>query len=224
LVAEFLGGLKDQPGRWKGGIMRRIAVVVATLLSVGGFTAAPASAYILCVGRQVTLFGTDGSDVLNGELVGGGRENANAIKGRGGADVIDTVSDNIWNTGCGGPGDDRITTIFGELWGERGDDRLEGPLLQGGPGNDTLLVHRWRTDTTVYGVGERGNDTITLVGQQPDAKTWMYGDAGDDVLDARDGVDGRRHDKVRGGHGIDTCYVDANDDARSCEYLTVEGA
>jgi hypothetical protein len=92
-----------------------------------------------CLGQPVTLFGTDGDDVLVGTpgpdvilaLAGDDR-----IDGGGGDDVI-----------CGGDGDGDDILLGGDgddlLQGGWGDDQLDGGPgtddLDGGPGVDTLL-------------------------------------------------------------------------------------
>ncbi|MFT5459532.1 MAG: hypothetical protein ACI9K2_006046 [Myxococcota bacterium] len=108
---------------------------------VPGALPEPTETYITglasCLGQPVTLFGTDGDDVLVGTpgadvilaLSGDDR-----IDGGGGDDVI-----------CGGEGDDILLGGDGDdlLQGGWGDDELDGGPgtddLDGGPGADTLL-------------------------------------------------------------------------------------
>lgn len=90
-----------------------------------------------CGGKNATIIGTTGRDVLNGTPgadVIAGLAGHDVIRGRGGRDII-----------CGGSGKDRINGGRGKdrLTGNRGKDRLTGnrgnDVLRGGPGPDRLL-------------------------------------------------------------------------------------
>jgi Ca2+-binding RTX toxin-like protein len=81
-----------------------------------------------CQGRIVTIFGSDGNNVLTGT-------NGNdVIHGLGGNDVISGLGGN--DVICGGFGNDRID-------GGPGNDRIEGnrgnDTLNGGPGSDVCV-------------------------------------------------------------------------------------
>lgn len=93
-------------------------------------------ATLTCAGRNPTIVGTNGDDVINGtpgpDVIAGLNGN-DIINGAGGDDII-----------CGGNGSDVLD-------GGTGDDVLEGgngdDMISGGPGNDRLF-------------GDRGDDVL----------------------------------------------------------------
>lgn len=126
------------------------------LVSTGATAATP-----LCLGRQATIVGTSGADVLRGT------PGPDVIVGLGGNDTIDGLAGN--DIICGGPGNDLIRAGWGNdvvlggngsdtIRGSRGNDALHGQngrdSLQGGPGADTLVGGN-HLDTMV---GGNGND------------------------------------------------------------------
>jgi len=124
----------------------------------------------MCNGLQVTIFGTDGDDVIDGTprddviLAGAGNDTVNGL---GGADTICGEGGN--DTLKGGPGNDVLIGGAGRdtLIGGAGDDTLEGmrgtDVLKGGTGADLLL-------------GGSGDDVLK-------------GGGGDDTLDGQAGAD-----------------------------------
>jgi hypothetical protein len=110
-----------------------------------------------CLGREVTILGTPGNDVMdgtNGADVILGRGGADWIQARGGPDLI-----------CGGEGNDR-------LQGRAGNDRAAGgsgaDVLAGGIGAD-LLKGQDGPDTFRGSTGadrlDGGNGNDTLIGE-----------------------------------------------------------
>ena len=171
----------------------------------------PTGASVECLGRRVTILGTNLSDVLEGTA------GADVIAGLGGDDTIRGRDGN--DLVCPGPGDDRVD-------GGRGLDNVEASdgddILDGGPGADfvrfdlapaPVTVHLalgtatgWGTDV-VLGfrgvVGSRFGDRISATRQRDQ----LEGKAGDDVLLGRNGLDllmpGTGKDTVLGGRGFD---------------------
>lgn len=132
-----------------------------------------------CLGRQATLLGGAGKDVLAGTV------GDDVILGRGGNDTIE--GDDGDDTICGGKGADVVVGKGGddELAGGADDDTLRGgggaDLLRGGSGGDLL-------------VGSGGTDE--LIGQGgPDI---LKGGKKDDEL-----TGGKGADALRGGPGDD---------------------
>lgn len=157
--------------------------------AVVDFTIARGASLPTCRGREATIIGTFGADVLRGtpgDDVIVGRGGDDTIRGRGGDDLI-----------CGGGGDD---TIFGNagddrIFGNAGADRLVGgrgtDVIRGNAGNDTILG-RGGADVLA---GQRGDDTIR-------------GGAGNDVVRGGPGDDrlagnGGPRDRCIGGPGAD---------------------
>lgn len=131
------------------GIVRNVRVVVAAmmLLAAGGVGGAPPAdaAAAKCMGKDVTIPGTPGDDVLRGTpgndvfLAGAGDDK---IYGFGGNDRV-----------CAGPGDDVVR-------GGKGRDRIKG-----GAGNDQILGGKGRDRILGGGgsdilEGNAGNDVI----------------------------------------------------------------
>ena len=173
----------------------------------------PVSQAPTCDGREATIVGTNGDDVIDGT------SGDDVIVALGGDDVIQTAGGE--DTICGGDGDDTIRggadsdrlfggpgddTLFGQggidsVYGEEGDDTVLGGAdsdqLFGGPGDDTMN-------------GQNGND-------------FMFGEEGDDTLRGRNGVDdldgGPGFDTLFGNRGApDTC-VNGEDNRASCEII-----
>lgn len=115
-----------------------------------------------CNGRQATIIGTDGADVLKGT------PGNDVIVGLGGDDVIDGFAGH--DIICGGPGADIIRAGWGNdfAFGGNGQDFLRGAngedILRGGNGRDRLDGGAG-ADTLVGGdhydtlLGAGGNDT-----------------------------------------------------------------
>jgi Ca2+-binding RTX toxin-like protein len=137
-----------------------------------------------------SINGGSGNDTLLLNCAGG-------VWGEDGNDVI-RINNSFRGEGYGGPGDDRLSVS-----GESLDARLDG-----GDGNDWLDASGTRYG--LFARGGAGDDTI--FGSQGDDQIYgdegrdlLVGNAGDDVLF---GVD-HESDRVVGGAGIDTAYVDA---------------
>lgn len=215
-----------------GGLLAGTATVALTLV------ASPASAAPTCDGRPATIVGTQGNDKIQGTrgpdvIVGlGGND---TIHGGGGADVI-----------CGGLGADR-------LYGGPGHDRLfsganrpgvltdKFDLLQGGPGDDLLVVPPRqgdgrevrlnyrdatgpvRVDLAAGSAAGRGNDTLVLRGQVglvgSDFADVLLGSSRKDLIWGRKGDDVIRgrgsHDRIDAGRGNDRVWGGPGNDSIS---------
>jgi Ca2+-binding RTX toxin-like protein len=118
------------------------------------------------------------------------------MKGTNAAEVLAGTgsSDRV----CARDGNDSIESLGGNdrIWAGKGNDTVEGDSgndrVFGGPGNDTLE-------------GNAGTDVVR-------------GGRGDDVIHVTDGDSG---DRVIGGKGTDTCFVNQADVARGCEQVHV---
>ena len=165
--------------------LRGIAVVLAfsgALFGAHAIAAPPTeSAVPTCDGRQATIVGTDGPDVLHGtpgnDVIWGGGGN-DVIYGLGGNDVI-----------CGGPGNDVIH-------GGAGNDRIYG-----GPGNDVIygeagndVLNGGSGSNIIY--GSRGDDALNGGSGNENI---LYGGSGDDRLYGGSG----NENILFGGLGID---------------------
>ncbi|HRC27524.1 MAG TPA: right-handed parallel beta-helix repeat-containing protein, partial [Alphaproteobacteria bacterium] len=171
----------------------------------------------------VTLYGTEGSDLLvgnNGDDTMYGQDGNDTLVGNRGNDVLKGRDDN--DTLQGGDGSD-------ELYGGQNDDRLEGgngadflygddlvtpggnDMMSGGAGND-LMKGRFGDDT-MYGDdgddkmwGGEGTDLL-YGGAGVDA---LYGGEGNDVLSGGAGADKlsgeEGNDILAGGAGVDSLY------------------
>ncbi|HEX6131633.1 MAG TPA: hypothetical protein VF044_07860, partial [Actinomycetota bacterium] len=123
-------------------------------------------------GKQCTIVGTAGNDVLTGTA---GRD---VICGLGGDDVLSGLAGN--DLLIGGTGNDRLVGGVGSdvLNGQAGNDRLDGSagndILYGGDGND-VLTHTAGVDK-LYAGG--GNDTLFARDKGYD---WVNGGLGRDV-------------------------------------------
>ncbi len=160
-----------------------------------------------CLGKVVTIAGTEGDDHLTGTpggdvIDGGGGDDV--IDGGGGDDVIDGGGGG--DVICGRSGADRLSGGSGpdELHGGLGEDALHGgpasDLLRGGNGNDR--AH-----------GGRGNDVL----QGFTGDDALFGEAGDDDLHGGAGSDlvrgGGGDDRAHGGRGNDILQGFTGDDA-----------
>lgn len=148
----------------------------------------PASPPLRCDGRNATIVGTAGNDVLtgtNGDDVIVALGGNDIVRGLGGNDRICLGSGN--DTAIAGDGDDRIFGGTGRdrVIAGRGDDLVNAgrgdDIISGGLGVDVLI-------------GGQGNDTIR-------------GEGGDDTL-----IAGLGNDRVHGGIGDDLLLGDAGND------------
>ncbi|HEY1356435.1 MAG TPA: calcium-binding protein [Solirubrobacterales bacterium] len=159
---------------------------------------AGSAAAVTCGGKQATIVGTPGDDLIVGkrasDVIYGGGGDDRIVGGLNGNDRI-----------CGGPGDDELVGGRGydALYGEAGDDRLEGETgadrLDGGAGDDELRGEKG-PDRMLGGpgddllVGERGSDEAE-------------GGGGDDRISGEKG-----NDRLEGGTGNDTLDGGAGDE------------
>ncbi len=180
---------------WKLGMNKGFALGVAVAMMAAVLATGPAASAAptaWCGGKQATIVGTTGNDVLTGtpgndviQAFGGN----DVVYGKGGDDII-----------CGGHGNDRLYGGDGadKIYAFKGADRLEGgkgpDTLFGGPGRDSLL-------------GNNGADVLK-------------GGPGIDVLRGgaqRDILRGGLHiDTLYGGTELDTCYS-PGDALNECE-------
>lgn len=157
--------------------------------------ATPVPTIPLCNGREATIVGTDGDDVLDGTA------GPDVIVGLGGNDRLRGFDGN--DTICGGDGDDVVNGNNGADWvsGGAGDDELRGSFgrdqLFGGAGDD----HMFGNAANDFIFGEEGDDEIRG-GRGADE---IDGGAGFDILIGNNG-------------GPDTC-VDGEDNRSSCEIV-----
>ena len=172
-------------------------VVVALVAAVLSAAQLAAQSRLYCEGREATIVGTSGNDVLIGTkgvdvfVAMGGDDQ---IRGRAGDDII-----------CAGSGDDMIWGNNGAdlIYGGEGDDLIRGnkgkDLVFGGEGDDDL--RGGRHDDTVRGDNDHdqlrgGNGLDFLSGDQ--GRDALFGDNGTDVLVADPG------EIADGGAGNDT--------------------
>lgn len=143
-----------------------------------------------CDGREATIMGTNGNDLLLGTA------GDNVIAGLGGDDVIYGLGGH--DVMCGGPGNDVLLGGLGRdrLFGEDGDD-----VLLGGPGNDRL-VGAAGNDMLSGGLGvdylAGGGGRDTLFGGPGNDR--LFGGADRDYLQG-----GTDDDALSGGSGSDIC-------------------
>lgn len=125
---------------------------------------------VQCLGRPVTISGTNGNDIITGTT------KRDVIRALGGDDVIDALGGN--DRVCAGSGNDRVLARSGgdQVAGASGNDRAIGhggdDLLRGQGGRDRLK-------------GKGGNDTLRG-GAQPDR---LNGGAGSDTCRGGGGRD-----------------------------------
>ena len=168
----------------------RTALVVALLVS----SMPMANGLALCHGKEVTIQGTSGDDVIEGTPgrdVIAGRGGDDVIRGRGGSDIV-----------CGGNGDDA-------LYGNKGNDRLYGEsgrdVILGGSGADRLAGGPDR-DRVSYADSD-GPVVVNLVagtvkGADDDTISSFRDVTGSDFDDTIKGSD--ESNDLRGGDGEDT--------------------
>ena len=134
----------------------------------------------LCEGRDPTIVGTPGDDVIRGTRA------QDIVIGRGGDDRIEGDGD-----ACGGVGDDVLV-------GGRYPDHL-----QGGPGNDVLYGRRARISCSEPPIDGSSGDC-------PLPTNYLYGGPGDDRIYGGSDHDylygGRDYDYLDGREEDDWCY------------------
>lgn len=161
-------------------------------------TPTPTPAPALCNGREATIVGTSGPDVLDGT------DGDDVIVGLDGDDVIRAgAGDDLV---CAGSGADRVVGGGGadELYGQRGADTIIGnggpDSIWGGGGGDTIRSGKGR-DQVRGGAGADdinggpGNDVVNGNGGTDDIR----GAKGNDELSG-----GAKADDISGGGGNDT--------------------
>lgn len=173
----------------------------------------PGIGWAQCDGREATLVGTDGPDVIVGT------DGDDVILGLGGDDRIEGGEGN--DAICGGGGDDTLI-------GGAGDDSLLG-----GNGADTVSYASSRAavqvDLAIRAAAGEGADFVkaeNVIGSDFDdllkgssEPNTIVGGIGDDTIKGRAGKDllsgGRGADTVEGGSGADTIFGDAGSDELS---------
>jgi Ca2+-binding RTX toxin-like protein len=153
------------------GLFAGLGVAAALTLFAAG--AGKSQSGVLCFGREPTILGTDGNDVLTGT------PGTDVIAGLGGNDTIDAGGGDDFV--CGGDGNDTIMGGDGTdvLFGDAGDDTVDGgpgyiDAVAGGPGNDHLVGNQFAVVNYVFSpgpetvdlskgtaTGAEGNDTLT---------------------------------------------------------------
>ena len=170
-------------------------------------TPVPDDTPVLCDGREATIVGTSGDDVLegtDGDDVIVGLEGDDFIRGRGGDDLV-----------CAGPGRDRVIGGGGadEIYGQRGADTINGnsgaDSIWGGSGGDTIRgnkgADRIRGGTGADNIhGGSGGDVINGNGGTDE----ISGAKGNDEISGGSKADdisgGSGNDEISGGKGPDT--------------------
>lgn len=194
---------------------------------------------------SIAVSNADGTFALDGVTYGG--VSHVSVFGYSGDDTISVGSDRGGNISIGvnaGPGDDAVTVVGnGSIWGESGNDTLRltdsyrGQLF-GGPGDDRLYLSGDSPNAEID--GESGSDYIdasacnfpvfarggsgsdTIFGSN--LSDQLYGDEGNDLLVGNGGHDlfyggDGNFDRIIGGGGIDSAYVDPNDGVWGVEYV-----
>ncbi|MBM3874257.1 MAG: calcium-binding protein [Verrucomicrobia bacterium] len=143
-----------------------------------GTTTITVTAPVVAVGGTVSIKGSSGQDVLNGDA-----DTANTIDGGAGVDTIagGTAADSL----LGGDGNDTISTNGGNdtVYAGAGNDAVTG-----GAGNERIF-------------GEDGNDTIT----SSTGNDSIDGGAGNDRIIVGTGL--TSSDTIVGGEGTDTLVI-----------------
>ena len=159
-----------------------------------------------CAGREATIAGTVGDDVLVGT------SGNDVIAALGGDDDISGLTgDDII---CGGPGDDTIRGLGGAdlLFGNHGADVLLGgygpDYIDGGEGPDR--INGQFGNDSLFGSG--GNDTLRGGPHQDEisggpGQDRMFGQGGFDTL-----IGGAGDDTIFGGVGADSIFGDSGQD------------
>jgi lipoprotein-anchoring transpeptidase ErfK/SrfK len=211
--------------------MRRfLPLLLCALLPTAPAARATDPPIFLCAGRQATIVGTPGDDILIGTT------GPDVIVGRAGNDIIRAGDGD--DVVCAGTGDDTVSggggadLLLGQsgadrLTGNAGPDRLYGAggddALDGGEGND-LLVGGDGDDSISGGAGDDllagGKGADILDGQDGDDRVLghdgpdtLIGGAGDDFV-----LGGPGADTVEGGAGIDDC---GGEPAAGCEIIAL---
>jgi len=173
--------------------------------------------YLAGYTAQITTYGSDSNDTINGITVGSPND---LIYAKNGDDVVygDDGNDIVF----GGEGNDEIHGGIGadNLRGENGNDIIYGDegndyintgsgndIAYGGEGNDEI----WASGTAVI-YGDAGNDYIFL--NNTSSSSVAYGGEGDDTISGGIWNDilvgGAGNDAINGGAGNDTAsYIDA---------------
>lgn len=195
--------------------MRRLLGIAATLtvLALPVVGSSPATSSTLpatCMGRTVTMMGTDGPDVLVSQsgvsdVIWGGGDNDSIVGGAFYED--DDIPGRAPDWICGGPGDDQIL-------GGPGNDHING-----GDGNDRITAQRGddvvRGNTGADQIDDDscndcdGGKDVELGGPGPD---WIEGGWGVDRLEGNGGNDTLWDlecdpDVLLGGYGDD--YIES---------------
>ncbi|MFP5299368.1 MAG: calcium-binding protein [Actinomycetota bacterium] len=186
---------------------------IASFVLATGFFAravpgvATASEAVMCMGREATLVGTEGDDVIFAEQFGIRHP---VVHGLGGDDII--IGGNNRDHICGGEGNDYIDG----WWGEE--------VIQGGPGDDTFRGGGF--NTLFYGeapgpvVVDLASGTITGEGVDrfiDEPRRWVLSSF-DDVFLAADSatgafvISGPGNDTLSLGNTYDTARTGAGDD------------
>jgi hypothetical protein len=186
---------------------------------------------------DVFVYGQQGND----DVIADGLS-AGAFGGAGDDRV--SVDSNGFSEGAGGPGDDVVTgsgSATVTVTGGQGNDRLEGRTsgggleVQGGAGDDALVLQLNSSASGATAAGGPGNDSIAATGSAG-GPVGMIGGAGDDVITGSTGADaftaGPGDDQINSadgvaesvncGAGVDGVTADALDTvARNCENVTI---
>jgi Ca2+-binding RTX toxin-like protein len=181
---------------------------------------------------NVTIFGGGGADTLNGgagnDVVHGGEGNDQAVSGGAGNDqLLGEGGDDVIRGGegndieDGGTGNDRV----GYSPGVSNDDDTGADKLNGGPGDDRLLLdgHSGGMNITLDGVANDGSpgegDNVGSDFEQIDGTNSadvFTGSGGHDQFSGGQGDDeihgGGGDDDLYGGSGDDRVYGDAGND------------
>jgi Ca2+-binding RTX toxin-like protein len=201
------------------------AVLVVLVLAGSLLTGGAAEAAVPCFGREPTIVGTRGDDLLvgtNGDDVIVGLRGFDRIRGRGGDDRICGGGDS--DVVRGGEGDDAIEGDAGSdsAHGGPGADRIllgtgsvEG--LFGGPGDDWLFGGPGSFDGLIGGGGDDllhggpGQDLAEFFGApngvMADLDAGTATGQGDDHLVAVEGLVGSNFDDVLLGDGVSNLIV-----------------
>lgn len=180
-------------------------------------TPTPTDTVVLCKGREATIVGSSGPDLLegtDGDDVIVGLAGDDTIRGRGGDDLV-----------CAGPGTDRVIGGGGddEIYGQSGADVISGnsgaDSIWGGSGGDTIRGNKGR-DRIRGGSGAddihggSGGDDINGNGGTDEIKgakgndEIVGGSKADDISGGSGNDDlrgGKGPDTLDGGSGIDVC-------------------
>jgi Ca2+-binding RTX toxin-like protein len=228
-----------------------VAIIIATLPLSTSALAAPTprvdSDPPTCFGLEATIVGTVGSDVFPDAV--NGTEADDVIHALAGDDSVYALSleqDPNAETGddyvCAGAGNDDPVDggggndhIFGgggsdSLFGEDGNDTIFGgdgideiepqagdDVVFGGPQGDELCASAGQDEVR----GGSGADAIGRCGGTTTGTDRYLGWTGDDVISSVDSPLEASADVVNGGPGTDTCTIDQEDVATSCETVNV---